>query len=113
MAGLAPIHHGLATALGFEISLPWLMEANTAGMQEAAATLGLASASEIPAFVTGLMDACDIARTLPSGFASFHATDLANEMRAPENQPMRRSTIRDVTEADIDNFASAIMALKG
>jgi alcohol dehydrogenase class IV len=113
MAGLAPIHHGLATALGFEVSLPWLVEANTDDMRAAAGVLGLASASEIPAFVSRLMDACNIARTLPAGFASLYAADLANEMRAPENQPMRRSTVRDVTEADIDKFASAIMALKG
>jgi alcohol dehydrogenase class IV len=113
MAGLAPIHHGHATALGFEVSLPWLVEANTDEIQAAAAALGLKSATDIPAYVTRLMDACNIARTLPAGFASFHAADLANEMRAPENQPMRRSTIRDVTDADIDNFAQAIMALKG
>jgi alcohol dehydrogenase class IV len=113
MAGLAPIHHGLATALGFEVSLPWLVEADTEDMQAAAGALGLASASEIPAFVSRLMDACNVARTLPSGFAPFQAADLANEMRAPENQPMRRSTIRDVADADIDNFAGAIMALKG
>lgn len=113
MAGLAPIHHGLATALGFESSLPWLVEANTDDLKAAAAALGLATTSEIPAFISRLMDACGIARTLPAAFAPFYAADLANEMRAPENQPMRHSTIREVTEADIDNFASAIMALKG
>jgi hypothetical protein len=59
------------------------------------------------------MDACNIARTLPAGFAAFHAADLVREMQAPENQPMRRATAREVTDADIDNFARAIMALKG
>jgi hypothetical protein len=32
-------------------------------------------------------------------------------MRAPENQPMRRSTIRDIGDAEIDQFAATMMAL--
>jgi hypothetical protein len=32
-------------------------------------------------------------------------------MRAPENQPMRRSTARDVTDADIGRIAADMMAL--
>lgn len=111
MAGLAPIHHGLATALGFEVSLPWLVEANTDDLNAAAVALGLANASEIPAFVTKLMDDCGIPRSLPSAFAPFSANDLAGEMRATENQPMRRSTVRDVTDTDIDTFAAAIINL--
>lgn len=111
LAGLAPIHHGLATALGFEASLPWLVEAGTDDLDAAAAAIGLANAAEIPAFVTKLMDDCGILRTLPSAFGSFSAADLTREMRAAENQPMRRSTIRDVGDADIDAFAAAIMNL--
>jgi alcohol dehydrogenase class IV len=113
MAALAPVHHGLATALGFEVSLPWLVEADTAELNDAAHALGLENAAAIPAFVSRLMDACNIARALPAGFEAVQAADLAGEMRAPENQPMRRSTVRDVTDADIDNFAQAIIALKG
>lgn len=112
MAGLAPVHHGLATALGFEVSLAWLAEADTADLKDAAAVLGLAKASEIPAFVTRLMDACGLKRMLPAGFGAFTAADLATEMRAPENQPMRRSTVRDVSDADLDTFANAIMTMQ-
>lgn len=111
MAGLAPIHHGLATALGFEISLPWLVEADSSDLNAAAIAIGLKSASELPAFVSGLMDACSINRSLPAAFAGVSAASLANEMRATANQPMRRSTIRDVTDTDIDRFAEAVMTL--
>jgi alcohol dehydrogenase len=111
MAGLAPVHHGLATALGFEVSMSWLAEANTADLNEAAAVLGLSKASEIPAFVTRLMDACGIKRAIPAVFGKFTAADLAAEMRATENQPMRRSTIRDVSDVDLDAFATAIMTM--
>jgi alcohol dehydrogenase len=111
MAGLAPIHHGLATALGFEVSLPWLVAANTDDLNAAAQACGLASASGLPGFVSAWMDRCGFVRALPSAFAHVTASQLADEMRAPENQPMRRSTIRDVSDADIDQFAASIMAM--
>jgi alcohol dehydrogenase class IV len=111
LAGLGPVHHGLATALGFEVTLPWLVEANTADLNAAAKACGVESAAELPAFVSDWMDRCGIVRALPAAFKPFDASDLACEMRATENQPMRRSTIRDVTDADIDRFAAAVMAL--
>ena len=111
MAGLAPIHHGLATALGFEVSLPWLVEADTADLNEAARVLGLSGAGDLPAFVSELMDRCGIDRAIPAAFEKYFAADLAVEMKAAENQPMRRSTIRDVSDADLDTFAEAIMTM--
>jgi alcohol dehydrogenase class IV len=111
LAGLGPIHHGLATALGFEATLEWLIEADTAELYAAAEACGLESAADLPAFVSDLMDRCGIVRALPPAFAGLTAADLAREMRAPENQPMRRSTVREISDADIDRFAAAIMAL--
>jgi len=112
MAGLAPVHHGLATALGFEVSLGWLVEADTADLNEAAHVLGLKNASKIPDFVSRLMDACGVRRSIPAAFDKFGGDDLAREMKAPENQPMRRATIRDVSDADLDTFANAIMIMQ-
>lgn len=111
LAGLAPVHHGLATALGFEISLPWLVEAGTDDLGAAARALGLSDAGELPVLVAALMNAAKIERKLPSAFAAFDAGALAAEMRATENQPMRRSTIREVTDNDIDRLASQVMSL--
>ncbi|CAN7444925.1 iron-containing alcohol dehydrogenase [Rhizobium rhizogenes] len=111
LAGLAPVHHGLATALGFEATLPWLVEVDTDELNASAKACGLESAAALPAFVSDWMDRCGIVRALPAGFKPFDAADLAQEMRAPENQPMRRSTVRDVTDTDIDRFAAAVMAL--
>nr|WP_316656673.1 iron-containing alcohol dehydrogenase [uncultured Gellertiella sp.] len=111
LAGLRPIHHGLATALGFEQTLSWLVEADTADLHGAARACGLASAADLPAFVSGWMDRCGVERQLPPAFAGVTAPDLAREMKAPENQPMRRSTIRDIADADIDRMAGAMMAL--
>ncbi|MND40798.1 NAD-dependent methanol dehydrogenase [compost metagenome] len=111
LAGLGAVHHGLATALGFEATLPWLVAKDTADLNDAARAIGLSGATQLPAFVSGLIDRCGIERVLPKAFDAFSAQDLAAEMRAPENQPMRRSTIREVTDADIDAFAAKIMTL--
>jgi alcohol dehydrogenase class IV len=111
LAGLAPVHHGLATALGFEATLPWLVEADTADLKAAAAACGAGSLAALPAFVSSWMDRCGIVRALPQAFDAFTAADLATEMRAAENHPMRRSTIREVSDADIDQFAATMMAL--
>jgi alcohol dehydrogenase class IV len=111
LAGLAPVHHGLATALGFEATLGWLVGADTADLAAAARACGLQDAAMLPGFVAELMDRCGIARALPKAFAGFTAEDLAREMRAPENQPMRRSTIREVSDVDIEAFAARMMAL--
>ncbi|MCA1443369.1 iron-containing alcohol dehydrogenase [Ensifer sp. IC4062] len=111
LAGLAPLHHGLATALAFEATIGWLVKAETADLDRAARSCGVDKAADLPAFVSDLMDRCGVVRALPKTFGAFDADDLAREMRASENQPMRRSTIRDVTDADIDRFAAKLMAL--
>merc|ERR1719453_2604866 len=40
LAALAPIHHGLATALGFEVTLPWLVDRPTPQIEAAAGACG-------------------------------------------------------------------------
>lgn len=111
LAGLAPVHHGLATALGLEATLAWSVEADDGRFAAAALACGLSSAEELPAWYADLMTRCGVARRLPAGFKSHDAAALAAEMRAAENRPMRQATAREVTEADIDRFAGAIMAL--
>ncbi|SMC77343.1 iron-containing alcohol dehydrogenase [Rhizobium sp. RU36D] len=111
LAGLAPVHHGLATALGFEATLAWLCDADTPELAAAAKACGVASAAELPAFFSEFMSRCGVNRVLPAAFGAYTAADLAREMRASENQPMRRSTIREVGDAEIDQFAAIMMAL--
>ena len=59
------------------------------------------------------MDRSGIDRAIPAAFEKYSLADLAAEMKAAENQPMRRSTIRDVSDADLDTFAEAIMTMDG
>jgi len=111
LAGLAPVHHGLAAALGFEATLAWLVASPTVALDAAAKALGLTSLDKLPAFVSDLMDRCDIRRALPAAFAAYSANDLADEMLATENRPMRRATARDVSELDVERFAGMVMSL--
>jgi alcohol dehydrogenase class IV len=111
LAGLAAVHHGHATALGFEATLPWLVEAATADLDAAAQACGLSAANELPGFVSALMTRAGIERRLPAAFASITAADLGQEMRAEANRPMRRATVREVTDADIDRIAADILSL--
>lgn len=111
LAGLGTVHHGLATALAFELTLPWLVRAGTAELDATASAIGLPSADALPAFLSDLMDRCDIQRALPAAFDFRSAEDLSGEMRATENRPMRRATVRDLSDEDIDRFAGLIMAL--
>jgi alcohol dehydrogenase class IV len=111
LASLAPVHHGLATALAFEASLGWLVEAPTPDLDAAAQALGLGAAAALPRHVSGLMDRCAIDRRLPDAFAAISPAALLAEMAAPANAPMRRATARAVDAAALDALASALLSL--
>jgi alcohol dehydrogenase class IV len=112
LAALAPVHHGLATALALEVVLGWQVETDRGPFAGAAVACGLGP--DAPALVqwyTGFLTRCGIERRLPPAFKEFTAAELAAEMRAPETQYMRHSSARVVSDADIDRFAAAVMAL--
>ena len=112
LAALAPVHHGLATALALEVILGWQLEADKGPFAAAAAACGLGhDARALAQWYSDLLTRCDIERRLPQAFKDLDAADLAVEMRAPETQYMRQSTARAVTDGDIDRFAAAVMAL--
>lgn len=112
LAALGPVHHGLATALALEIVLGWQAAADQGPFAAAAAACGLGhDAAALAPWYGDLLTRCGIERRLPAQFRGCGATALAAEMRAPETQYMRRSSVREVTDADIERFAAAMMAL--
>jgi alcohol dehydrogenase class IV len=112
LAALAPVHHGLATALALEVVLGWQVEADDGPFAAAAAACGLGpDPRTLVPWYSEFLTRCGIERRLPPAFKQFSAADLAAEMRAPETQYMRQSSARAVSEADIDRFAAAVMAL--
>lgn len=110
LAGLAPVHHGLATALAFELALPWLCGQANPRLARVAAALGLPGPAALPSHVSALMDAAGIVRRLPPAFAAFRPADLLAEMEAPENRPMRAATFGDFAPAAAET-ARALLAL--
>jgi alcohol dehydrogenase class IV len=112
LAALGPVHHGLATALALEVVLPWEVAADRGAFAAAAEACGLArDAAALPGWYSDFLTRCGVERRLQAAFREVGAAPLAAEMRAPETRSMREATVRPVTDADIDRFAAAMLAL--
>jgi len=112
LAALAPINHGLATALGLEVVLGWQAERDDGPCARAAAACGLSGgADELAPWYSGFLDRLGIERRLPDAFAGLGATDLAREMFADETSYMRLSSRRTVADTDLERFAAEVMAM--
>ena len=112
LAALGPVHHGFATGLALEIVLGWQVAADHGRFAVAAEACGLGrDGRALVAWYTDLLTRCGVERRLPEAFKAVRAADLAAEMRSPETRPMRLSSVREVSDADIDRFAEAVVAL--
>ena len=112
LARLAPVHHGLATALGFEVTLPFVLAANTAEMRQAARLFGVLDLIELPGQLSRFMDGLRIERDLPAAFAAFDADDLMPILLSEEIQPMREACVVYASEADLYRFATRLFEQK-
>ncbi|HJM49085.1 MAG TPA: iron-containing alcohol dehydrogenase [Alphaproteobacteria bacterium] len=115
LAALAPVQHGLATALGLEVVLGWQAKFDTPGsapFAAAARACGLgADAGALVEWYGDWLTRCGVKRELPAAFAAFSPAELAAEMSAPETIGIRRSSAREATDADSERFAAALLAL--
>jgi alcohol dehydrogenase class IV len=111
LAGCAPINHGLATVLAFEVTLPWLTRQNSASVLRVARSLGLQHVERLPPHVSTLMDECGIARKLPPAFKDISVSRLLEEADKPGNLPMRHTTAPQPNNADMHHFAEALLSL--
>ena len=116
MAGVGPIHHGQATAIGFELTLGWIIEGLETQeaidkFQEIADVLGVADYRDLPGFVSDFMDRCQIDRRLPANFAGFDKQALIDQLLADHTQSMRVATSREVTKDDVISFVDALSDL--
>ncbi|MEM6638182.1 MAG: iron-containing alcohol dehydrogenase [Pseudomonadota bacterium] len=114
LGSLARVHHGLATGLALEASLPWLVERpdGAANYALAAGALGAeATASALPGAFSDLMRACQIPAELPAECADIAGTELADEMRNPANHGMSQNAACEITDKDLHTLASRVIRL--
>lgn len=114
LGSLVRVHHGLATGLALEASLPWLV-ARPEGAENyasAARAMGGAESPEaLPEALSALMRACQIGRELPAECAGVTSEALAAEMKNAANIGMARNAVCAVSDADLDEMASMMMCL--
>lgn len=114
LGSLARIHHGLATGLALEVSLPWLV-ARPEGAENyalaAQALGGEAKAEALPDALAALMRSCGIPAELPAACAGISDGVLATEMKATANIGMARNSACTVGDADLDEMATMMMRL--
>ncbi len=110
MAAFAPIHHGLATALAFEATIDRVASAENAALDKIAGACGT-TVENLPQWCSALMDDIGIQRNLPETFSNVTAEQLAQEMQADANAPMRNATVPPLSDTDILDIAKTILAL--
>lgn len=114
LGSLVRIHHGLATGLGLEVSLPWLV-ARPEGAENyglAAQALGGAATPEaLPTELSKLMRACAIPAALPAECSDVSSTALATEMKNSANIGMAANAACEISDGDLDELATMVVAL--
>lgn len=114
LGSLARVHHGLATGLALEVSLPWLIsrpEGATHYAQAAKALGGSENAEALPDAFASLMRRCHIAAELPQDCKDVTAAALSREMQNAANIGMARNALCDITNSDFEKLASKLTTL--
>jgi alcohol dehydrogenase class IV len=113
LAALAPIPHGRATGLAMLATMDWVAEAAPDNFAKVASAMGAEarSSSAVSAF-SKLLRSSGIKITLDGeGLELNRPERLAMQMAAPENAPMRKSTVRGVSDDDLLMLAERVYAL--
>lgn len=114
LGSLSCIHHGLATGLALEVSLPWLVNRHEGAENYALAAQALGettTAEALPGAFASLMRACKIPAELPSDCAEVSPAALAEEMKNAANIGMAQNAACPLSDADLDVLASHMMRL--
>lgn len=114
LGSLVRIHHGLATGLALEASLPWLVARPEGAENYALAARALGgddSPAALPSALSKLMRACQIPAELPSVCAGVASSALATEMNAEANIGMAKNAACPLDGSDLDEIASLMMSM--
>jgi alcohol dehydrogenase class IV len=112
LASLRPIHHGRAVGAAMLATLPWNIEGDDGPFALVAAAMGeRAAAAEVPRAFERLIRAAGVKISLAGeGHDEVTPEQLAEQMRRPENEAMRRSNRRPVADSDLQRFAAAVLS---
>ncbi len=113
LASLRPVHHGRAVGLALRATLPWNVAEDPDGrFAAAAAAMGEArDAARLPAAVDRLIRESGVKVSLRGeGHDDVTPAALSAQMARPENEAMRRSNRRAMTDADLLAFATLVLA---
>ena len=114
LGSLARVHHGHATGLALEASLPWLVARpdGAANYARASAALGgAATADALPGTFADFMRKCQIPAELPSVCAGVTPDALATEMKNPANIGMAQNAACDVGDDGIAEMAALMLRI--
>lgn len=114
LGSLSRIHHGLATGLALEVTLPWLVARAEGAELYALASQAIGGgrlAEDLPAAFTALIRSCEISPTLPPVCAGVTPQALASAMKSPANRPISQNAACPVGDRDLDDMAAMMMAL--
>lgn len=114
LGSVARVHHGHATGLGLDVSLPVLAarpEGADAYAQAAQALGGPAEAAALPEVYSALMRKIGIAAELPAQCAEVTVDALAAEMKAAANIGMAKNAPCRLSSEDLDDLAGRVMQL--
>ncbi|MDB0027845.1 iron-containing alcohol dehydrogenase [Alphaproteobacteria bacterium] len=111
IAGIKPVHHGLATALSFEICLPHLLAANPSAGEAAAQAFGAESAAALPDYLSQFFVRIGLERKLPDSFSMVTADDIFVALQTPETESIRLSCPIYPDDELARRYADALAAL--
>jgi alcohol dehydrogenase len=114
LAALAPIAHGRATGLAMLATMDWVAEGAPEQFAQVASAMGETpeTSSAVAAF-DRLVRSCGIKISLDGEGLELNCPErLAEQMAAPENAPMRKSTRRTVSDEDLLLLAQKVYALR-
>ena len=112
LASLRPVHHGRAVGIALRATLAWNAAEDPDGrFAAAAAAMGEArdAAKLQPAFDRLLRESGVKVSLRGEGHDDVTPAALARQMARPENEAMRRSNRRKVSDADLLAFATTVL----
>jgi len=114
LGSLARIHHGLATGLALDVTLPWLVDRPEGGELYAMASGAIGGAplaADLPRAYSALIRSCGIVAELPVVCSGVTKAALAASMKSPANRSISQNAACPIDDDDLDEMAGMMMSL--